>query len=185
MNYMGIDPGNEQSAYIMIRQDGLPVRDVGDVLEGGKVRNRELLRTVRDLAALKRAMQPIIVGIEMVASYGMPVGKSVFDTARWTGRFEEAARGLETYLVYRKSPNKDNGIDSVCMHLCKSTRAKDSNVRQALIDRYETTGGGKIPQIGTKSKPGPLYGISADVWSALAVAITLKDCLARAPRSGS
>ena len=61
------------------------------------------------------------------------------------------------------------------MHLCNSVRAKDSNVRQALLDRFPATGGGKTPQIGTKSKPGPLYGFSKDMWAALGVALTFAN----------
>jgi hypothetical protein len=43
-------------------------------------------------------------------------------------------------------------------------KAKDANIRQALID--------KIGPQGTKKDPGPTYGISKDVWSALAIAVT-------------
>jgi hypothetical protein len=56
-------------------------------------------------------------------------------------------------------------------NLCGSMKAKDGNVRQALIDRF----GGKEKAIGKKKTPGPLYGFSADVWQALAVAITFAD----------
>jgi hypothetical protein len=60
---------------------------------------------------------------------------------------------------------------TVKAHLCRSAKAKDSNVRQALIDLF----GGKENAIGTKKTPGPLYGISGDVWAALAVAVTWYD----------
>jgi hypothetical protein len=52
-------------------------------------------------------------------------------------------------------------------------RAKDPNIRQALLDIFPGTGGGATPQIGTKAKPGPLYGVTSHAWSALAVAITV------------
>ena len=55
--------------------------------------------------------------------------------------------------------------------LCHSAKATDANVRAALIDLYPATGGGKVPQIGVKSQPGPLYGIKADLWAALAVGV--------------
>ena len=58
------------------------------------------------------------------------------------------------------------------MYLCNSMRAKDSNIRQAILDRYPTTGGGKCPQVGTKKEPGPLYGVSKDVWAAIGVGLT-------------
>jgi hypothetical protein len=94
----------------------------------------------------------------------MAVGKEVFETVRWIGRFQQAYRNPETVmLIYRRD---------VKLHLCNSAKAKDQNVRQALIDLFAPTGAGKTPQIGTKARPGPLYGVSGHAWSALAVAIT-------------
>ncbi|MNY62967.1 hypothetical protein D3C86_1998680 [compost metagenome] len=58
------------------------------------------------------------------------------------------------------------------LHLCKTPRAKDANVRQALLDMFPRTGGGKTPQIGTKAQPGPLFGVSSHAWAALGVAVT-------------
>jgi hypothetical protein len=55
----------------------------------------------------------------------------------------------------------------VKLHLCHDSRAKDANIRAALIDRF-----GKP---GTKKNPGALYGVTRDLWSALAVAITFWD----------
>jgi len=51
-------------------------------------------------------------------------------------------------------------------------RAKDANIRQALIDRY---GPGKDKAIGQKKTPGPLYGFKSHEWAALAVAVTWMD----------
>jgi len=56
---------------------------------------------------------------------------------------------------------------AVKLALCGDSRAKDANIRQALIDRF-----GGSAAIGRKTAPGPLYGISRDVWSALAIAVT-------------
>jgi len=61
---------------------------------------------------------------------------------------------------------------TVAAHLCNTSRANDSNIRQALIDRF---GPGREKAIGTKKNPGPLYGIKKDLWSALAVAVTYAD----------
>lgn len=122
-----------------------------------------------DNAVLKVELQQwdgsgVQMAIEMVASYGMPVGREVFETVFWIGRFWEAAErcNLDCRKVFRKD---------IKLWLCNSVRAKDANVRQALLDKFPRTGGGKTPQIGTKSKPGPLYGVAGDVWSALAVAL--------------
>lgn len=94
-----------------------------------------------------------LVSIEMIACYGMPVGRETFETCVWIGRFIERAKQPHR-LVYRKD---------VKLHLCNSPRAKDGNVRQAIIDRF-----GKP---GMKKSPGVLYGVSSHVWAALAVAI--------------
>src|SRR5699024_5972970 len=99
--------------------------------------------------------------VEMIASDGMPVGREVFETCLWIGRFIQAAGGAE--LVYRRD---------VKLHLCGSARAKDANIRQALIDRF---GPGREKAIGIKAQPGPLYGFKRDMWAALAVAVTYAD----------
>ena len=98
--------------------------------------------------------------IEMIASYGMPVGKEVFDTCVWIGRFIQQAKevGKAYQYIYRKDEK---------MNICNSMKAKDSNIRQALIDRFG--------EVGTKKNQGWFYGFKADVWSAYAVGITYID----------
>lgn len=100
--------------------------------------------------------------IEMIASYGMPVGAEVFATCVWIGRFMEAYGPKDVELTPRLA---------VKMHLCHTARANDSNIRTALIDRF----GGKEKAIGRKASPGPLYGVSGDQWAALALAVTWMD----------
>ena len=150
---LAIDPGPEQSA--VLEYDTLTRTPV----EWVKHSNDWIL----DLLDASGANE---LAIEMVASYGMAVGAEVFQTCVWVGRFTE--RWLEVdrpvpRMVFRKE---------VKMHLCGSMRAKDANVRQALIDRY---GPGKDKAIGRKATPGPLYGMAGDCWSALAVAITAHE----------
>ena len=165
-----IDPGNEQSAYVLIDDDL-------ELIYQDKLRNDFVLFFIEHVEKeVKSNQRELITAIEMPACYGMAVGRTVFDTCRWVGRFQQAMEN-EPYLVYRKATNKDTGMPGVCMNICKMNTAKDKNIRQAIIDRYEPTGGGKIPQIGIKSKPGPLFGVSADIWAALAVALTVKDFL--------
>jgi hypothetical protein len=152
MKILAIDPGNEQSAWCTF-EDGTP---------------RAFLKEPNQTLLTRMALADFRgydLAIEMVASYGMPVGREVFETCVWIGRFVQewhSARLGNYTFVYRKD---------VKLHLCGQSRAKDANIRQALIDRY----GGRDKAIGKKSAPGPLYGISADVWSALAVAVTYAD----------
>lgn len=143
---LAIDPGTEQSAWAVMH---------GLNLVGFGIAANENMRGVLSPVGAELV-------IEMIASYGMPVGAEVFMTCVWIGRFVEQAGGRWT-PVYRRD---------VKLTLCGSPRAGDPHVRQAVIDMYPRTGGGKRPQIGTKAQPGPLYGVTSDVWSAIAVGLT-------------
>lgn len=159
---IAIDPGDTHSAFVLYNTETGQFEKPGwKGASFGKVPNdemRNLVRTRGDYG--DRTMH---LAVEMIASYGMPVGREVFETCLWIGRFVEAwNRPSQSTLVYRRD---------VKLHLCGSARAKDGNVRTALLDRY----GGKTAAVGNKKSSGPLYGVSADVWSALAVAVTYSD----------
>lgn len=161
---IGIDPGNRETAIVTIDEDFTP-------LEAVKLANEEVAGHLAFLLRTHfRYTDPDWIGLECVASYGMAVGADVFETAEWCGRIREKLGSIFPYTpvkrVYRKA---------VKHHLCGQTRAKDSNIRQAIIDRYPATGGGKVPQVGTKSNPGPLYGFAKDKWAALGVALTVAE----------
>jgi hypothetical protein len=158
MRILAIDPGNEQSAWCKL-VDGAPAG-------AAKAGNAEVLHALRS-----GALSGDLLAIEMIASYGMPVGREVFETCLWIGRFLEAwdARGGKHRLVYRRE---------VKIFLCESNRANDANIRAALIDRF---GPGREVAIGTKRSPGPLYGMKGDTWSALGVALTADGGRTTAP----
>ncbi|MFY2643729.1 hypothetical protein ACOTDF_19390 [Achromobacter insuavis] len=152
---LAIDPGPEESGWCVMLED--------TVVHSGVMPNSELLEYVQRNHI---RINPTRLAIEMIASYGMPVGREVFETCLWIGRFVQAWHDPEAVrLVYRKD---------VKMHLCGTTKAKDGNVRQAIIDLYPASGGGATPQIGTKAKPGPLYGVSSHAWPAIGVALTVQ-----------
>jgi hypothetical protein len=147
---LAIDPGTEQSAYV--------VYDGKRVWEHSILDNREMIHVIGGVEMVCDYM-----AIEMVECYGMPVGVETFETVWWIGRFWESflcCGGHDATKVYRSQ---------VKTHLCNSMRAKDANIRQALIDKF---GPGKDKAIGKKATPGPLYGIKSHEWSALAVAVT-------------
>jgi hypothetical protein len=157
MRLLAIDPGNTESAYVVIEQtDRRPV-------DFGKLPNDELLALlINGFAHPVRASV-----IEMVASYGMAVGAEVFETCVWIGRFLEAIRrcnGRAPVLVKRLA---------VKTHHCHSAKANDSNVIQALVDRFAP--GQKNRGKGTKKAPGWFHGFSADVWQAYALAVYAVD----------
>lgn len=151
---LAIDPGNVESAYVLMGENLKPV-------EFGKIPNEEMLSTVNTYNVLQTVDD---FAIEMVASYGMPVGESIFETVFWIGRFwEETGNITRKARIYRKD---------VKMNLCGSMKAKDSNIRQALIDRFGV--------VGVKKNPGWFYGFKADIWSAYAVGITYYDTILKA-----
>lgn len=152
---LAIDPGNEYSAAVVLNDAGAPV-------EFWKEANEEVLRRV---TAIGRHFFPDHLAIEMIASYGMPVGAEVFETCVWIGRFIQAWDGPYT-KVYRRD---------VKMFLCGNISAKDGNIRQSLIDRF----GGKERAIGRKKTPGPLHGFHDDLWAALAVGVTWREVHAK------
>ncbi len=150
MRIIAIDPGNVQSAYVLM-EDYKPV-------EFGKVDNDQLRTLIIRHCDPLCASHVDCVVIEMIGHYGtgMPAGKTVFDTCVWIGRFDQVA-GYASMILR----------PTVKAHLCGSARAKDGNVRQALIDRFGV--------VGTKKDPGWFYGFHADIWQAYAVGVTYMD----------
>lgn len=145
---LAIDPGSEQSAFLKL---------VGARPAAFGIRaNDEMLAMLR--LGIPGGEPVDVVVIEQMQYYGMAVGREVFDTVHWAGRFTEAAHPLPVEQLSRKA---------VAAAVCNDARAKDANVRLALIDRF-----GGTPAI---RKGGPLYGISKDVWAALGVAVTHAD----------
>lgn len=149
---LGIDPGPNQSAYVIWNQESETIYSHG-ILENAELRHK--LKNI-DQECLS---QPIIPAIEMVQSFGMAVGKEIFETVLFIGRVVEIFAG-NVHLVYR--------LD-IKSHFCHTAKAKDGNIRQALIDRF-----GKP---GIKRAPGKLYKIHDDEWSALAVSVFYADTM--------
>ena len=118
---LAIDPGNEESAYVLLDRDLRPV-------EFGKQHN-ELMYGNMCVSLLNHVKDDndLHVAIEMIASYGMPVGREVFETCVWIGRLVERFRKFDTSFVYRKDEK---------MTICHSMQANDATIKQALVDRF-------------------------------------------------
>ena len=160
---LAIDPGTRESAWVLY--DG--VRIVAHSIEP----NEALLERLRDRVGPFPGCGPLLnarvsaVVFESVESFGMAVGREVFETVWWTGRLFEACLPGPWFAV--RLTRRD-----VKLHLCGTSKAKDANIRAALIDRF---GGSKAAAIGVKAAPGPLYGIKSHIWAALAIAVTWAD----------
>jgi hypothetical protein len=125
---IAIDPGTTHSAFVQFHN--------GKIVDHGHLPNEEIRQVLIGREYTRCAC-------EMIASYGMAVGKETFDTCVWIGRFMECCLDPEEVrLIFRKD---------IKIHVCDNAHAKDANVRQALIDMFPPTGGGAIKQIGTKN----------------------------------
>lgn len=149
MRIIGVDPGTTESGIAHLVD--------GKVEASGVVDNYDLMAQLTCYGT----DGPAVLAIEMIASYGMAVGADVFKTCVWVGRIQQSwIAPDDVRLVYRRDAK---------LHLCNSPRAKDANVRQALIDRYGPP--------GTKKAPGGTYGVKSHAWQALAVATYAHDVL--------
>ncbi len=154
---LAIDPGTEHSGCVWL--DGnTPV---------GMIYSNETLRDIIRFAAHEAAGYPVPdeIVIEMISSYGMPVGRETFETVYWIGRFFEAA-------ATNYPPNKIGRLyrKDVKTYFCASSRAKDANVWMAVKDFY----GGEAA-VGRKKSPGPLYGIKSHCRQALALGMAWRN----------
>lgn len=177
---LAIDPGPTESAVI--------------ALGGTTVYYHAKLPNAAVLAELGRdAWGAQVLAVEMIASYGMSVGAEVFQTCVVIGRMvqEWDRDGAPPSILVPRLTAK--------LHVCKSAKAKDSNVRQGLLDLWggdsvalaKRTKCGTCKGKGYTRRPdgscmmchgsgkvgtdGPLVGLSGDEWAALAVAVTVRD----------
>lgn len=156
MIILALDVGTEQSGYCLMNSENYRP------YEHGKMDNYDLLKK-----AVKMWLYDVLV-YEEFQSYGMPIGKSTITSITWNGRFIEAAwdRGKPYFPIYRAEEK---------INLCGTMKAKDANLRQAMIDRFAEFDfkNGK----GTKDKQDWFYGFSKDAWSAAIIGVTFIDKL--------
>jgi len=185
MIILSIDPGPETSGSCLYDTEARRV-----LWSSSDIDNYELRQYVYDQAyydpdeSVKNsppARYYDAVAIETIEPMGLGVGKSTLDTAIWVGRYYESVksspRELSVELISR-------GDEKIILCGCKTfidpvtgkrKGVTNAQIRQAVIDRFEPSGGGKRPQIGTKKQPGPLYGVSSHAWSAVAIALTYEE----------
>lgn len=144
MIILSIDPGPATSG--VVRYDSIARRVL---FAASAMDNHGLLKIVHD-------DNGPCLAVEIMENQGRKqVGSSTFDTMRWVGRFQQAWHSPEQVrLVGRRQEKRALGLKA---------GAKDSDVRRALI--------AQIGPVGTKSEPGPCYGVAGHAWSALAVAV--------------
>jgi len=173
MSILAIDPGTRQSGWV--------VWDGKTILSCGKEENEIVLKLCEAHSVATRCV------LEMVGSYGtgLAMGKDIYTTCIWLGEFKHAFGRQRTEVIVRQA---------VKAHLCGSAKAKDSNVRQAIIDRFGGEAAVDREKLcgkrknkshdetcvlchgtGIEREAGPLAAVHADIWSALALAMTWWD----------
>lgn len=161
MRILAIDPGSEQSAMVLYHTERREI-------EHRAIQPNDDL--VLQLPALRGCADHL--AIELDKAYSITFANSqrrffpqqVLETHFQAGRFVQAW-GRTWSRVERRD---------VRLHLCGTQRARDPQIRQALINRF---GPGKKKAIGTKAERGVLYGIRKDLWAALAVAVVWADAM--------
>ncbi len=171
MTILAIDPGPTESGWVKMDEN---YRVIGS----GVMANEDMLGHVCGAALFDDAPRLVI---EQIASFGMAVGAETFDTCVWTGRFMQ---------VCATETGSDKAITRIPrvpikVHLCGTAKAKDPNVRQALIDRYGGSDAIRKHRPAKRNRkgevtspevePGALAGVSAHAWAALAVAVVYLD----------
>jgi hypothetical protein len=175
---LAIDPGTTESAYVLYAAG-----EAKPVIQAGHVDN-ELLRKMMLRGDFSRAT--LRLAIETMTFMGGSAGGDVFGTCIWIGRFQEVWNqvGGSSRLIPRAwvkkrlclieppaetQAKREKQIAEGLKRKRKWswTLAKDKHVRWALLNLIGPT--------GTKSKPGPTYGLSKHLWSALGIAVTAHD----------
>jgi hypothetical protein len=170
---IGVDPGPTKSGYVGFEPGNVryPIDRAGIALNEAVLGHLKFLGEWHGACAL---------AVEMVSSYGVQVGKSTIDTTWWAGRFAQAAeaKGMPQIRVYRSTVRAHMFSryislmppDPACKHWpTRWNQVGDPHVMRGLWARF---GGSKAKAVGTKKKPGPLYGLKGHMWAALAVAVT-------------
>lgn len=152
MLIFAIDPGTTKSGYAVFNMPDFKLN------EFGKIENEKLLEK------LTAWDTPANVFIEMVSSYGKPVGREVFRTCVWIGVFERECTCNGFFKSVKEITRKD-----VKTALGANIRATDADIRHMLIRKYAKFDfkTGK----GVKNNPDVFYGVSADVWQAIAAGV--------------
>lgn len=213
MNVIGLDPGSKKSAWVLY-DGGEPVRWGYDM--------NSFVRVLLANSATNFPPGPVLLAVEYMRPRGLPTSQDEMDTMFELGRMVQTWNG-EWKPVSRHE---------VKLHVCGHAKAKDANIRAALIDRF----GGSSALLGTPKCPtckgkgdvtcptcrgrrllkggvpcscsqgllvpagvpgrvecptcrglghprgstaGVLHGLSGDAWSALAVAVTAAETVAK------
>lgn len=182
---LSIDVGSSQSGWAVTWPRSNDIGDL-DVIDFGKDTNGIVRIILRDFVKVGNPLD--VLSVEAPRAMGLPASNDLFETSVHVGRFIQLWPTKRWSYIFRPD---------VKLVVCGSPRAKDVNIRAALIDLWGGqssaiggkrckrcsgkghTGKGPTPcpvcahtaSPGWEVPPGPLYGMAADMWAALAVAV--------------
>lgn len=144
---LGIDPGSTDSAFCLIDTDYR-------IKDADKLPNAKMIGYITD-------MPFSIAAIESIQSYGMAVGREVFETCYMIGRIQQKIFSLGGKFALIPRPEYTR-------RLCGVQKVNDAILRQALLLRF---GGDK------KGEPLNMLKGCSDKRSAFAVAVYQLDLM--------
>lgn len=188
---LAIDPGNEKSGVVRFEVDDRELYGVKIIESNGAMDNENLLEYI-----VMNRLRDCWVAIETPKPMGMAVAGQTMETLIFIGRLCETVDNLDK--------QHETGIDwsyvfrmDVKLHLCGQSRAKDTNVTQAIKDRFggcqkpvkcdDCKGRGKSGRgkakapcepcsgTGLDKIAGPLHGITKHAWQAMGVGLWFRD----------
>lgn len=153
MKVICIDPGPDNSAYAV-----WDTEKHGFCMNAACYETHAIVSTEGMIGRLRSIVRNGIttVAIEMIQSYGMPVGRSTFQTVMNIGRFMQAAYEVDSFAVI-----KLYGRPTIKGQIGGKT---DAEIRASLRLRY-----------GEAKKGEKLEGVKKDIWAALALATAIDE----------
>ena len=153
---VGIDPGPQETAIVVIDR-------FYEIVQTAKLPSEDAVRKLESMICITSHIhqnEAVHVAIESVKSFGMPVGREVFETCYWIGEFRRICKTHEAeYALYARQTYGN----AIC-----GCSVDDSKLRQALALRF-----------GGYKKSEPLFQVAkgSDLRSAFAVAVYHMDLL--------
>lgn len=154
---MGIDAGSTESGWVLMDESDYTIKAFG----------KEPNDKVASMIEVAASVSPLkFVALENVSGYGQRVGRETFDTCIWIGRFAGTTLLCDSYPLF---------MTRRCVkgRICGNQNKKDKDVRAALVARFAKHD--MVNGKGTKKNMDVFYGVSNDVWSAIAVAVAMID----------
>lgn len=162
---IAIDPGT--------RTHGLVVYRDREVVSASKDATTASVCSILWSAHILRRSRPVILTVERISAMGI-AGNDVVHTAEISARFVELAHRIAADPAHDGKPvhpvhvywlRRRQVLAMLAVSGAKGS--KDAAVRRAMIEEH---GGTKSIAVGTKAKPGPLYGVTSHAWQALGLA---------------